>query len=354
MRPKPLPVTPPETPAPPVKPEPKVEPPAAPKPSDPPSAPRPTIVEAPAKKLLALAVKGGGLSTLADGKWIHAVKVEEGMPLRADGKTSIEFQKARLTLDASSRFTLGADEVALAEGGLSLEAQQGSGLSLLLGACRIVPIAQAGRVLLSAKPDRVVVDEGAARWQEIVLHQGAEHQVRGEKLEPQKRRTLPAAARPRETFTWRPDVKNPAVRSRMRGRVDALPEGVQVVSVPMDDKTYFQSTAGFTAEDERGFFAAKATTAFRFRYYLSEPALLQLVVYNGTKRENFNLDLDPVVRQWTTVTVYLKDVPVNQGGNRSLKFEAGDRVWSLGWFVGRPGSTATLTVDSLEIVELER
>jgi len=200
----------------------------------------------------------------------------------------------------------------------------------------------------------VVVEEGAARWQEIVLHQGVEHQLKGETLDPQKRRTLPAAQRPREASVWRPDFKDAAVRSRMRGRVDALPEGIQVTSVPMETKGYFESTFGFTAVDERGFLATRPGMAFRFRYFLSEPAILQMVVYNGTKRENFNLDLDPVAGKWTTVTVLFRDIPVNQGGDRTLKWEAGDRVWSLGCFIGKPGSTATLTVDQVEMVEIDR
>jgi hypothetical protein len=339
----------------PAKPEPrKEEPPAAPLPQAPVPASRTTSVEAPARRMLAFSVRGGAVSAFAEGKWTSALRIEEGMPLRADGKTSIEFARARLTFEGASRFTLGKDEVALAEGSLSLDVQQGSPLSLVLGACRIAPMANAGRVLLSAKPDRVVVDEGAARWQEIVLHQGVEHQVVKEKLEPQKRRTLAVAARPREVLTWRPDFKDAAVRSRIRGRIDASPEGTHVVSVPSEDKTYFESQAGFTAPDERGYFALKANTALRFRYFLSEPAFLQLVVNNGTKRENFNLDLDPAVRQWTTITINFKDIPVNQGGNRALKFDAGDRIWSIGWFVGKPGSTADLYVDQLEVVEIER
>ena len=348
------PVPPARTPEPsPAKPEPRIEEPAPP-PKPPVPAPRPTVAEAPVKKDLALAVRGGAVSMLSDGKWVSAGRVEEGMPLRAEGKTSIEFAKARLTFDGASRFTLGKDEVALSEGALSLDVQQGSALSLVLGPCRIAPMANVGRVLLSAKPDRVVVDEGAARWQEIVLHQGVEHQVVKEKMEPQKRRTLPATARPRETLSWRPDFKDAAVKSRIRGRIDTLPEGIQVVSVASEDRSFYQSQAGFTAPDERGFLALKAGSALRFRYFLSEPAFLQLVVNNGTKRENFNLDLDPVVRQWTTITIPFRDIPVNQGGNRALKFEAGDRIWSIGWFVGKPGSTADLHVDQLEVVEIER
>ncbi len=333
-------------------PEPKKEESPAPKPPAP--AQRPTIAEVPVKKDLALSVRGGAISTLADGKWAPASRIEEGMLLRAEGRTSIDFAKARLTFDAASRFTLGRDEVALSEGALGLDVQQGSTLSLVLGTCRVAPMANAGRVLLSAKPDRVVVDEGAARWQEIVLHQGVEHQVVKDKMEPQKRRTLAPAARPRETPGWKPDFKDVAVRSRIRGRIDTLPEGIHVVSVASDNRTLFQSQAGFTAPGERGFFALKANTALRFRYFLTEPAFLQLVVKNGTKDENFNLDLDPVVRQWTTITIPFKDIPVNQGGNRTLKFEAGDRIWSVGWFVGKPGSTADLHVDQLEVVEIER
>lgn len=356
VQPPPDPVPAPKPPAPaPVKPEPKVEPPVpAPKPPEPLPAPKPTIADAPARKALALAVRSGAVSALAEGKWAPVARVEEGMPLRAEGRTSIDFAKARLTFDGASRFTLGKDEVALSEGALSLDVPQGSALSLVIGPCRVVPRASAGRVLLSARPDRVVVDEGGARWKEIVLHQGEEHHLKTGKLEPQKRRSLPAALRPRETPAWKPNFKDAAVRTRIRGRIDALPEGIQVVSVPLEGNPYFAAQASFTAKDERGFFAAKPASALRFRYFLSDPAILQLVVHNGTKRENFNLDLDPVVRRWTTVTVFLKDVPVNQGGDRTLEFDPGDRVWSVGWFVGTPGSTATITVDSVEIVEIDR
>ncbi|HXX94812.1 MAG TPA: hypothetical protein VEN81_14390, partial [Planctomycetota bacterium] len=320
-----------------------------------PPVPAPTrAMEMPARKVLAVAVKGGAVSALSDGKWATALRIEEGMVLRAEGRTSLEFAKARLTLDGASRFSLGKDEVALSEGSLSLDVQQGSPLSLVLGPCRVLPMANAGRVLLSARPDRVVVDEGAARWQDIVLHQGVEHQLAKERLEPQKRRTLPSAARARESLLWRPDFKDAALKSRIRGRIEPSPEGFHVVSLPAEDKTFFQSQASFTAPDERGFFALRANAALRFRYFLSEPAFLQLVVNNGTKRENFNLDLEPVARQWTTITINFRDIPVNPGGNRAFKFEPGDRIWTIGWFVGKPGSQAELFVDQLEVVELER
>jgi hypothetical protein len=100
-------------------------------------------------------------------------------------------------------------------------------------------------------------------------------------------------------------------------------------------------------------FTVKPTTAIRFRYFLREPGHLELVMWNGTKAENFNKVLEPVLRQWTTVTVYAKDVPANKGG-KPVTCEVGDKYTSVGLFVGLAGMPSEVYIDRLEILEIDR
>ena len=74
---------------------------------------------------------------------------------------------------------------------------------------------------------------------------------------------------------------------------------------------------------------------------------------SATKDENFNKSLEPVVKQWTTVTLYARDVPANRGG-KNVTCEVGDKYTAIGWFVGKPGSPAEVYIDRLEILEIDR
>src|SRR5262245_39080234 len=122
-------------------------------------------------------VRAGGLSSLADGKWVKAAKVEEGVALRADGRTQIEFAQAKITLDGSSRFTLSRNELALTDGAMSAEVATGSKFTLVLDEQRVIPQAFS-RVMFCARPDRVVVEEGSAKIKDTVLGEGVEHLVK--------------------------------------------------------------------------------------------------------------------------------------------------------------------------------
>jgi hypothetical protein len=257
-------------------------------------------------------------------------------------------------MEASSRFTLGRENLTLGEGGLSAEVPAGSPVAFQVGPCLVSPAVKVGRVLLCLRPDRILIEEGLARAGDLVLPEGVEHVLRKDRLEPQKRRTLPAALRPRETVLWKLVLGAPGVRSRTHGRIDLVAEGRQASSIPLLANPYFASQVSFAAPDEHGFFTFKPASALRFRYFLSEPAIVQLVIANGTKHENFNLDLDPAMGRWTTVTIPIRDVPVNLGGDRRLVWETGDRVWSVGCFVGPTGSRAILTLEQVEVVEIER
>jgi hypothetical protein len=284
---------------------------------------------------------------------VPAQRAPEGALLRADGRTQIDFARARITLEGSSRFALSDEELSLGEGGLSAEVSPGSRFALSLGGVRIAPAAAFGRILLCARPDRVLIEEGFARAGETLLAEGVEHHVKKDRLEPQKRRTLPAAARPREVVTWRLDLASPAVRKGLSGRIDVTAQGRVLAALPCEDRSIFAGFAGFSIFDEKGLFAVRPTTAVRFRYYLIQPAPLQFVAWNITKDENFNLDLESVHGQWTTVTLFIRDVPANPGGKK-VSCEVGDRYRGAGLFVGKPHTPAELLLDRLEIVEIER
>jgi hypothetical protein len=272
------------------------------------------------------------------------------MGLRAEGKTRLDFAGARLTLDGSTKFSLAGASLSLADGGLSAEVPAGSKFSLLLGTSTVVPQAQAGRVLLVAKEDRVVVEEGSARSGDLVLGEGEEFELRRGQLAARKGRTLPPAARPRESVTWRLDVANP---NATRGK---LPEGRLagrvLVSTPQDNE-YYHGSLRYFAGGEAVTFTVKPTTAVRFRYLMKEPAALRFSLRNRTKDENFGIDLEPVAGRWTTATLFVADIPVNTGGKK-VACEAGDTYGWFGWSVGKPGRPAEIQIDLFEVVEIER
>jgi hypothetical protein len=354
LAPAPDPVPPPAPDTAPVPPAPSpVEPsPVPPAPVDPVPA-KTTVAEAP-RKAIPLAVRSGGLSALVEGKWVRSAKVVEGTTLRAEGRTSFDFSGAHLTADTSSRFALFDGEIALHEGGVAAEVPAGVKIAVAIGDQKIVPQTTSARALLVARPDRVVVEEGAARVGTAMLAEGVEHQLKKGRLEPQKRRSLPAAPRPREFATWKLDFSKPdAIRPRLAPGRLILDRERMIGSVPMEANPFFYAQVGYAVFDERGFFQVKAGTTIRFRYYLTHPVTVEIVMKNLTKDENFNKPFEAVVGQWTTVTLPVRDVPVNPGGKK-VTCDLGDRYTGFGLFVGRPDERAELFIDQLEILEIDR
>ena len=144
-------------------------------------------------------------------------------------------------------------------------------------------------------------------------------------------------------------------RKNIGGLIEKDVQGVKyLVSDTAHNPAIFYGQASyFSTGDEPPLFTVKPNTAIRFRYYLTQPGLLELVLKNITKDENFNLPLDPVVKQWTTVTLYARDVPVNQGGEK-VTCDLGDKYLGVTWFVGKPGVASEVYIDRLEILEIER
>ncbi|HLY11719.1 MAG TPA: zf-HC2 domain-containing protein [Planctomycetota bacterium] len=326
-------------------------------PLPPPQEPIREAVQPPTPRVVAaLSVKSGTLSALTvDGKWAKPARVEEGMTLRADSRATIDFAQARILLDRDSRFSVSKEEFALLEGGLAAEVSAGGRFVLVLDEQRFFPQTQNARVLLCAKPGALLIEEGAAKWKETFLREGTEYSVKKDSVEAKKIRSLTSSARGREQLTWRMDLSNQTVAKRNTiGRVDASSEGRMLVSEPIKDGTVFYGTAVYNNGGEAApVFTVKPNTAIRFRYFLREPGHLELVMWNSTKSENFNRPLEPVVRQWTTVTVYARDVAANKGG-KPVTCEVGDKYTSIGLFVGLAGMPAEVTIDRLEILEIDR
>ncbi|MBV8879625.1 MAG: zf-HC2 domain-containing protein [Planctomycetaceae bacterium] len=314
-----------------------------------------TVTQAPVRVAAALALRSGSLSALTvDGKWAKPARVEEGMTLRADGRTTVEFAQARVTLDSASRFSVSKEEFALLEGGLSAEVSTGGHFVLVLDEQRFFPQTQNARVLLCAKPDRLLIEEGGAKAKDLLLHEGTEYGVKKDSIEARKTRSLPAAARSREQLTWRMDLLNQnVVKKNVVGRVDKGGADRMLVSEPMGGGAYYGQVIYNNGGEAAPVFTVKPGTAIRFRYFLREPGHLELVMWNGTKQENFNKVLEPAVRQWTTVTIPAKDVPANRGG-KPVTCEAGDKYTSVGFFVGTAGMPSEVYIDRLEIVEIDK
>jgi hypothetical protein len=321
--------------------------PVTPAPVKPVDAPRP---------LAALNVRSGGLTALSDGKWVKPTRLEEGMALRAEGRTQVEFAQARITLDGASRFSVAKNEFSLSDGGMSAEVAMNSKFNLVLDEQRIVPQTLNGRVMFCARFDRIVVEEGSVRVKDTLLNEGVEHVVKKDRIEAQKRRTLASAARLRETVLWKMNLQNEnLVRNSIAGHIERdIQAAKYLVSDTIKNGAIFYGQASyFSTGDEPPLFVVKPNTAIRFRYYLTQPGALEFVMKNITKDENFNLPLDPVLRQWTTVTVYASDVPVNQGGKK-VTCDLGDKYLGVTWFVGKPGSSSVVYIDRFEILEIDR
>ena len=319
-----------------------------------PTTPRETKIETP-KVLAALNIRTGGLSSMSDGKWAKTTKFEEGMSLRADGKTQIDFAQARITLDASSKFNVSKEEFALTEGGMSAEVAAGSKLVLVLEDTRLVPQASHSRVIFCAKVDRILVEEGAMKARDAFLAEGVEHIVKKDRIQRQSGRTMAAAVRAPETVAWQMSLRNEVlIKNNINGHIERGPEGKFLVSNTIPGGTFFYGQASyFSTGDEPPLFIAKPNTAVRFRYYMTQPGTLEFVMKNITKDENFNKTLEPVVKQWTTVTLYARDILANTGGKKVF-YETGDKYLGVTWFVGKPGVPSAVYIDRFEILEIDR
>jgi hypothetical protein len=306
-----------------------------------------------ARTEIAAVIQSG--SVTVGGK--KAARLASGEDFRAEGRTRLALPYAMIDLDGGSnvRFEAGPTlGIVLHDGEARVEADADAPLELRLA----VPVRSAtttGRFVAYARPDRIIVEEGAGRAGPTPLLEGLQYRLAAGKEPALERRTLGGekwrSAQARETVVWTPALE----RGRPpRGiRVEGLVELNGLRSVPISNP-FYSGQAEIVEEDHR-LVVVKPETHLRFRYLLKKPAPMLLQMANVTKRENFQVTFDrPVVDAWTTVTLRLVEVPVNPGGRKDLVVETGDVMARITWFVGQPGQEAEIHVRDVQILEISR
>lgn len=356
--PLPPPVVPPLPPPPALKPTPE-PPPPAPKPAPPPPDPSPAPPAPAPARAVAVEVRQGALSGRVEGRWVQGQPPVEGMTLRAEGAVRLEFAGAAVAVDDATQFALSKDDLALLQGGLSAVVPASSPFVLVSGASRIAPAAALARVLLSARQDRLLVEEGAARSGPQTLLEGLEYRREGMGLVALGRRTLPPPeARPRESPVWRLPIDGTKATAQKltEGRVDVLegravlamrsrPAGAGVKAEAAGDRAI-----SLVAGGPAGFFPVGTGTALRFRYFVVDSRPVKLTLHNLTKKADFSLDLDPVVGHWTTITLPVRDIPATAAAG-NVASDPGDRLSNVRW---EADPTSGLLIDRIEVVEIRR
>ncbi len=329
------------------------EPPSAPPATTPEERPRPTVVEVPPRAEIAAAIQSGAV-TVGGRK---ASRLLSGEDFRAEGRTRMAMPQATFDFDggASARFEAGPIlGLVLHEGEARLEAEAAAPLELRL-AVPVRSATAAGRFVVFARPDRVYVEEGAARAGGALLQEGIQFRLAAGKEPAIERRTLGGdkwrGAQARETVLWTPGLDRGRPPRGMR--VEGLVELNGLRSVEVSNPFYF-GQAEISAEDHR-LIVVKPNAFLRFRYRLRRPAPMLLQMGNLTKQENFQVAFDDAVADaWTTVTLRLTDIPVNPGGRKDLVVEPGDVFSRISWFVGRPGQEAEVHVRDVQVLEIAR
>ena len=312
--------------------------------------PKPPVKEttpepAPVPTMAAVAVKSGAL--VLNGKKLAAI--ESGVEVRAEGRTRLEFARANVTLDAGSRLSFDGEALTLAEGELMVEAPGHAPIELRLAAT-VRSATGAGRFVVVARRDRIVVEEGGALAGGTVLGEGKQFKLGTEPKE--ERRTLGEkwrALRPREAVTWSMNFdtgKAPAGTT-----IEGTFSQRALKTVKLEKNDFFFGGA-YILSDERKLFVAKPTTHLRFRYFLRKPAPFMVRAHDMAFDENFDLEIaKPVIGEWTTLTLRVMDLPVNPGGQKVV-VGAGDAFAWVRWHVGKPGEEAEAVIDDVQIVEI--
>jgi hypothetical protein len=212
-----------------------------------------------------------------------------------------------------------------------------------------------GRFVAIARPDRIVVEEGAGRIGDLVIAEG--QQCRLGPSPALEKRSMAAdrwkSARLRETVLWRADfgrAKAPP-GTRIEGK---FVQGGLLTMKYADGNPYFYGGA-YIVHDERKLFVTKEHSHLRFRYLLKKRAAFLFAARNNTKDETFEARIDdPVVGAWTTLTLRVADLPENPGGRPGLKTEPGDEFSWLRWSIGEPGREAEILIDDVQVLEIAK
>ncbi len=333
----------PKPPEPPVKP-----PPEQPEPRPPEKPPQKTI-EQPAAEIAAV-VRSGALS-VAGRKMTGSISIPAGTEFRADGRVRLEFANAAITLDAGSKGSLDVNAIALTDGEMLVDAPGSTPLELRL-ATPVRSASPVGRFVAFARPDAIFVDEGAARSGTMVLAEGRQYRLGAEPVAV--KRTLGEkwkSSMARETVLWSCDFDSGKAPKGVS--IDALFAQKAVKTTKIEANPFYYAHVRLLSDD-RKLFVAKPATHIRFRYFVKKATALTVQTQNLSKDENFEVTIaEPIVGEWTTVTLRVMDLPVNPGGKKAV-VEAGDVFPWMRWLVGAPGKEAEAIIDDLQVLEITR
>jgi hypothetical protein len=254
-----------------------------------------------------------------------------GSQFRAETEVRLDFDGARITLARASEFTIERHILHLTRGHISVVYAPLSELNQIqLGS---VTFWNSGvqRCIFSATPDRVIAEEG---WPHNDMREGVEYRIVGDKLQPQKERTLPPAVRAKDKILFRLDLSDPkSVEGKLRQGKLIQRDGRPVLA-PVKKTLIFDP-----GKDD--LLTVKPTTALRFRYFCpdNDQGFWNLYLFNWTKKKDSEAyDCTLLRGHWNTVTI-----PIVRRELASL----GDRCGAIRWEGGE------FFIDRLEVVELE-
>ncbi len=293
----------------------------------------------------------GVVSMQEAGRWVRTPKLVEGVTLRADARIRIDHAGAVCWLETGSRFAMDGDRLDLLEGTGSVTMEVAGKFRLALGGHRVEPVTKQGRLVVVARPDRVLAEEGLAKWDDADLLEGVEYDLKSKKAEAQRTRSLPAALRPKETPTWRLEAALQKAKL-LQGAAVELPggrKGFKSVLYKMHEYFY----GGVTYDGSTAGLVVKERLALRFRMQLKETNGLTLQIWDETQNKNLKLGIEAPPDTWVTMTIFLKDL-----GNPDAKIDriakVDDKLGEFSWLVGKPGIAAEVLLADVQLVEIER
>ncbi|QDU36702.1 Serine/threonine-protein kinase PknB [Maioricimonas rarisocia] len=293
------------------------------------------------QELASLFVVDGRLNRQDAGEWQPASLIRQNGTYRADERTILQFDEAgTVVLEPGTEFLLrDGGQFLLKSGRLSTLAGPRESISLVYGKLLVWNAASTGgRALLTATPDRIVVERGSMTVQDnddesprrrnVYLREEIEYLFADGQMKPQDARTLPVipAELRRERVIWRLDLTN---------REAVSPLLVHGELTAHDGRPALAATPGTEAEAPRGPERARrlildlskleglpggSRIALRYRYFTDDKAYIYC-------RNTPDLIM-PQHEWWTTFT----GPPVSESSLRKpIEWKTNDR--DSGFFI---------------------
>ena len=194
--------------------------------------------------------------------------------------------------------------------------------------------------------------EGAATTGKTVLAEGKQYKLGAEPVAV--KRTLGEkwkSSMARETVLWSCDFDSGKAPKGVS--IDALFLQRAAKTTKLEANPFYFAQVRILSDDLK-LIVAKPATHIRFRYFVRKSTPLTVQTQNVTKTENFEFMIaEPIVGEWTTVTLRVMDLPANVSGKKVV-VETGDVFPWMRWLIGGPGKEAEAMIDDVQILEISR